>query len=118
MSSTIVLETGALALPVPVYEECERTMKTQQWIGHHKPSDFILNTAQMHDATQVQQFHIQAQQLDYDWAIHMGAAAKFDAQKLKAQKLSKTDPARRPAASPTAVPSHFINIFHCTGDSM
>ncbi|KAI6029000.1 hypothetical protein EDC04DRAFT_2572701, partial [Pisolithus marmoratus] len=43
---------------IPVYEECERTTKTQQWIGHQNPSDFILNTAQMHDAMQVQQFHV------------------------------------------------------------
>ncbi|KAI6011162.1 hypothetical protein BKA83DRAFT_4067687 [Pisolithus microcarpus] len=100
---------------VPVYEERERTTKTQQRISHRNPSDFILNTAQMRDATHVQQFHVQAQQLDRDWAIHMGAAAEFDAWKLKAQKLSKTDPARKPAASPRAVPSRFINIFHRTG---
>ncbi|KAI6026560.1 hypothetical protein BKA83DRAFT_121163 [Pisolithus microcarpus] len=103
---------------VPVYEERERTTKTQQQISHRNPSDFILNTAQMRDATHVQQFRVQAQQLDRDWAIHMGAAAEFDARKLKAQKLSKTDPARKPAASPRAVPSHFINIFHCTGKHM
>ncbi|KAI6014953.1 hypothetical protein EDC04DRAFT_2549657, partial [Pisolithus marmoratus] len=71
--------TGTSA--IPVYEECERTTKTQQWIGHQNPSDFILNTAQMRDAMHVQQFRVQAEQLDHDWAIHTGAAAELDAQK-------------------------------------
>ncbi|KAI6044628.1 hypothetical protein EDC04DRAFT_2539383, partial [Pisolithus marmoratus] len=71
--------TGTSA--IPVYEERERTTKTQQQIGHQNPSDFILNTAQMHDAMHVQQFRVQAEQLDRDWAIHTGAAAELDAQK-------------------------------------
>ncbi|KAI5985257.1 hypothetical protein EDD15DRAFT_2511676 [Pisolithus albus] len=104
--------TGTAA--VLVYEERERTMKSQQRIGHRNLSDFILNTVQMRDASHVQQFRIQAHQLDHDWAIHTGAAAELDAQKLKAQKSSKSNAARKPTANPMPVPSRFINVFHRT----
>ncbi|KAI6023381.1 hypothetical protein EDC04DRAFT_2539006, partial [Pisolithus marmoratus] len=46
--------TGLAA--VSVDEEHEKTTKTTQQIEHLVPSDLILNTAQMHNATHMQQF--------------------------------------------------------------
>ncbi|KAI5982242.1 hypothetical protein EDC04DRAFT_2915769 [Pisolithus marmoratus] len=106
--------TGSAA--VSVYEEREKTTKTTRRIEHLVPSDLILNTAQMRNATHVQQFRTQVQQLDRDRAIHTGAAAELNAQKIKMLKTSKANPARQPPMSPSmAVPSHFINVFHRTG---
>ncbi|KAI5983239.1 hypothetical protein EDC04DRAFT_2592023, partial [Pisolithus marmoratus] len=72
--------TGLAA--VSVYEECEKTMKTMRRIEHLVPSDLILNTAQMCNATHMQQFHTQVQQLHHNRAIHTGAAAELNAQKI------------------------------------
>ncbi|KAI6003459.1 hypothetical protein F5J12DRAFT_906149 [Pisolithus orientalis] len=71
---------------VSVYEEHEKMTKTVKWIEHCEPLDLILNTAQMCDASHVQWFHTLVQQLDHDWAIHTGAAAEFNAQKIKILK--------------------------------
>ncbi|KAI6037194.1 hypothetical protein BKA83DRAFT_4460283 [Pisolithus microcarpus] len=80
---------------VSVYEECEKTTKTARCIEHREPADLILNTAQMHNAIYVQQFRTQVQQIQRNWAIHTGAAAELNTQKIKQQKSSRTIPAPR-----------------------
>ncbi|KAI6148028.1 hypothetical protein BKA82DRAFT_151609, partial [Pisolithus tinctorius] len=114
--------TGSLA--VPIYEEREKTTKTAQRIEHHDPSDLVLNTAQMRDAAHMQKFRIQVQQLERDQAIHTGAVAEINAQKLKTLKTLKAKPTRQsvsssstvlPARQPSVIPAHFINVFHRTG---
>ncbi|KAI6039086.1 hypothetical protein EDC04DRAFT_3012242 [Pisolithus marmoratus] len=87
---------------VSVYEEREKTTKTMRRIEHRNPSDLILNTAQMRDAAHVQRFRTRVQQLERDWAIHMGAAAELNAQKLKTLKTSKATPKRQSPAVPSA----------------
>lgn len=111
--------TGSSA--VFVYEEREKTMKTAQRIEHIFPSDLILNTAQMHNAIHVQQFRTEVQQMERDWAIHTGAAAELNAQKIKQQKTSRLNPAPARQSSmnssmnpSTTVPTRFINVFHRT----
>ncbi|KIJ57691.1 hypothetical protein HYDPIDRAFT_44970, partial [Hydnomerulius pinastri MD-312] len=71
---------------ITVREEREATSKTEKRIEHRSLDDLVLNTAQMRDAIYVQQFRIQAQQLDREQAIHAGAAAEIEAQKIKTQK--------------------------------
>ncbi|KIK11231.1 hypothetical protein PISMIDRAFT_123099 [Pisolithus microcarpus 441] len=112
--------TGSSA--VFIYEERKKTMKTAQRIEHIFPSDLILNTAQMHNAIHMQQFRTEVQQMEHDWAIHTGAAAELNAQKIKQQKTSRLNPAPARQSSmnssmnpSTTVPTRFINVFHRTG---
>ena len=103
----------------PVYEECEKTAKTLWRIEHVFPSDLILNTAQMRDASYVQRLRIQVEHLDREWAIHNGATAELAAQKVKASKTPKTKTPRGALASGSStVPSRtttngcFYQILH------
>ncbi|KAI6018600.1 hypothetical protein BKA83DRAFT_4464938 [Pisolithus microcarpus] len=99
---------------VSVYEEREKTTKTARRIEHREPADLILNTAQMHNAIYVQQFRTQVQQIQRDWAIHTGAAAELNAQKIKQQKSSRTNPAprRQSSTNPSvSLSSRFINCL-------
>ncbi|KAI6101130.1 hypothetical protein F5141DRAFT_1065901 [Pisolithus sp. B1] len=75
----------------------------------------------MHNAIHVQQFRTQIQQIEHNWAIHMGAAAELNAQKIKQQKTSKLNPtparqlSMNSSMNPsTMVPTCFINVFHRT----
>ncbi|KIK72995.1 hypothetical protein PAXRUDRAFT_179524, partial [Paxillus rubicundulus Ve08.2h10] len=70
-----------------VYEEHEVTYKKEKQMEHRSLDDVVLNTAQMRDAIYVQNLRMRADQLDRDQAIHAGAAAEIEAQKLKAQKV-------------------------------
>ncbi|KAI6157355.1 hypothetical protein BKA82DRAFT_4410080, partial [Pisolithus tinctorius] len=88
----------------PVYEEREKTSKTQQRIEHVSPSDLVLNTTQMHDAIHVQCFCIPPPPLERDWAIHTGTAAELEAQKIKSQKTSKGNTRSRGVPT-TVIPS-------------
>ncbi|KAF9232535.1 hypothetical protein BU15DRAFT_90631 [Melanogaster broomeanus] len=69
-----------------IFEEREATSKTKVAIEHQSPDDLVLNTTQMRDAIHVQSFRTQAECLDREWAIHAGATAEVEAQKLKASK--------------------------------
>ncbi|KAI6137814.1 hypothetical protein BKA82DRAFT_4486738 [Pisolithus tinctorius] len=103
---------------VSVYEEREKTTKTAKRIEHREPLDLILNTAQMRNACHVQRFRTPVQQLDRDWAIHTGAAAEFNAQKIKMLKTSRANATKQPPRSTSqAVPTRFINVFHQTDSS-
>ena len=100
----------------PVYEEHEKTGKTLPRIVHVSPSDLILNTAQMRDASHVQRFRIQVEPFDRDWAIHSGATAELNAQKMKTSKAPKTNaPSRSASGTSSMVASRFINMFSSTG---
>ncbi|KAI6042116.1 hypothetical protein EDC04DRAFT_2878613 [Pisolithus marmoratus] len=101
-SGWVMLPATALICCVNVQHNCAGHHCTgSSSVLHRNPSDLILNTAQMHDAAHVQQFHTRVQQLEHDWAIHMGAAAGLNAQKLKMLKTSKATPKRQSPAVPS-----------------
>ncbi|KAJ7294046.1 hypothetical protein C8J57DRAFT_1042339 [Mycena rebaudengoi] len=65
-----------------VYQERELTQHTRAVIAHvGEPEDFILNTAQMRDAVDVQRFRIASPYLDADTVITSSILAEHEAKK-------------------------------------
>ncbi|PCH45012.1 hypothetical protein WOLCODRAFT_91104 [Wolfiporia cocos MD-104 SS10] len=74
-----------------VYQERQRTNQTQAAVVHQRPTDLILNTAQMRDAVHVQQFRIPPQVLDEDEVITASAAQEVHARKAPELKMKRRE---------------------------
>ncbi|KAJ6503838.1 hypothetical protein C8R45DRAFT_894926 [Mycena sanguinolenta] len=72
-----------------VYQERQPTNLTQAQIAHSaNPTDLVLNTAQMRDATYVQRFRINSDILDENTIIHQSAVNELEARKHRQMEES------------------------------